>query len=175
MDSQTYLTESARTVSTHFYPESVPAAYLHDLLQAIIAVGDRADAVKKTLFYGAALPANRPPVAPDLLGPTLTPEGVEPALLHAVLGLVTESAELLQALTVALHGGPLDEVNLVEEAGDLEWYLALLYRTLGRTPQDAKALNIAKLRQRYPERFDAGRAHDRDLTAERAILAGATA
>ncbi len=49
-----------------------------------------------------------------------------PALLHAVLGLYTEAAEMLEALWAALHGAPLDEINLFEEAGDLEWYLALL-------------------------------------------------
>src|SRR3989304_5173811 len=49
------------------------------------------------------------------------------AIDHAVKGLVTESAELTDALKKHLiYGKILDEVNLLEEAGDQLWYLALL-------------------------------------------------
>ena len=46
-------------------------------------------------------------------------------LLHAGMGLSTESAEILDSLKKHIfYGKPLDEVNLKEEMGDLFWYLA---------------------------------------------------
>lgn len=48
-------------------------------------------------------------------------------LTHAIFGLVTESAELIDALKKSIfYGKPLDVVNLREECGDLLWYLVQL-------------------------------------------------
>lgn len=41
---------------------------------------------------------------------------------HAVTGLCTEAGELLEWA----NSGDMDEANLIEELGDLEWYLRLL-------------------------------------------------
>jgi hypothetical protein len=54
---------------------------------------------------------------------------VSPALLHGAIGLVTEASELLQAL--AVDADKIDRPNLIEELGDIEWYLALVYREVG--------------------------------------------
>lgn len=43
-------------------------------------------------------------------------------MLHAAIGMVTEAGELLEAFN---GDGPLDLVNLDEEAGDFLWYLAI--------------------------------------------------
>ncbi len=57
---------------------------------------------------------------------------VTPRIEHAVMGLVTESAECMDALKKSkIYGRELDTVNLVEEAGDIMWYLALLANELG--------------------------------------------
>ncbi len=54
-------------------------------------------------------------------------------LLHAGTGLTTEVGELKEGLRkVTLEGEPLDLVNIVEEAGDLLWYLALGFSAFGR-------------------------------------------
>ena len=54
---------------------------------------------------------------------TTTNPLVSPRLLHGVIGLVTETSELLDAIKKSLfYGKPLDKTNLIEELGDLLWY-----------------------------------------------------
>ncbi len=97
--------------------------------------------------------------------------GVTPRVEHAIIGLVTESAELLDAVKkTKIYGKSLDTVNLVEEAGDCMWYLALLCDELHISFEDVWEKNIAKLRTRYPEKWEQAKALDRDLDAERAAL-----
>lgn len=94
-------------------------------------------------------------------------------LLHASIGITTESGELADTLKKHIfYGKPLDTVNAIEEVGDLLWYAALACEALGTTLEDAMERNIAKLKARYPEKFEAQRAIERDLTAERAALEG---
>lgn len=92
-------------------------------------------------------------------------------LLHAAMGLTTESGEFMDALKKHFfYGKPIDETNLVEELGDELWYIALALRTLGSSFEDAMERNIKKLRVRYPAKFEERRALERDLDAERAAL-----
>lgn len=92
--------------------------------------------------------------------------------LHGAMGLVTESAEFLDALKKHLfYGKPVDVTNLKEECGDLFWYLAILADAMGEANfTNMMQQNIAKLRQRYPEKFTEEAATTRDLDAERKIL-----
>ncbi len=168
MDSTTYLQASARTASTQFHSEIVNAATLENTLQQAIAMGQQVDAVKKSLFYGKPLAATHPALV--LQGSDLPASGLNPDVLHAALGLYTEATELLEACLAVMQGGVLDEVNAFEECGDAEWYLAMLYRALGRTPEEAKAANIAKLKARYPDQFATQQAVKRDLESERRVL-----
>lgn len=92
-------------------------------------------------------------------------------LLHATMGLCTESGELTDQLKKHLfYGKELDRVNLIEEAGDLLWYLAILFDELDTTFGEVMSSNIAKLRSRYPEKFTPKQASQRDLGKERSIL-----
>lgn len=92
-------------------------------------------------------------------------------LLHATMGLCTESGELADQLKKHLfYGKELDRVNLIEEAGDLLWYLAILLDELDTTFGEVMSSNIAKLRSRYPEKFTPKQAAQRDLGKERSIL-----
>ncbi len=57
---------------------------------------------------------------------------VTPRIEHAVYGIVSEAGECMDALKKSkMHGRALDKVNLMEEAGDIMWYLALLADELG--------------------------------------------
>ena len=92
-------------------------------------------------------------------------------LLHAAIGLATESGELLDMLKKHIfYGQPLDYVNAKEELGDLNWYMALAMDAMGTTFDEVQRLNIEKLKARYPEKFDEDKAINRDLDKERKIL-----
>lgn len=96
---------------------------------------------------------------------------VTPRIEHAVYGLVTESGELLDAIKKAkIYGQDLDKVNIVEELGDLMWYMALLVDELGVDFENVWEKNIKKLELRYPEKYSDEKAKNRDLGAEREIL-----
>jgi NTP pyrophosphatase (non-canonical NTP hydrolase) len=96
---------------------------------------------------------------------------VTPDLLHGAIGLATEAGEMLDAVKRALfYGAELDRTNLVEELGDLEWYMAVIRDALGVSQEDVQRINIEKLRARYPEKFSRDHALQRDLGRERAVL-----
>lgn len=95
----------------------------------------------------------------------------EGRLLHAAIGLSTESGELLDALKKRIfYGKDLDLVNIKEELGDLLWYLLIALDAIDCSMVDCMKTNIAKLKERYPNKFTQSDALNRDLAAERKIL-----
>lgn len=97
-------------------------------------------------------------------------------LLHGIVGLATETGELVDAFAQPLsEGSTFDYVNIGEEVGDLCWYQARILETVNKTFEDVQVANIKKLLDKQSGRyksgsFTAGEAIDRDLTAERANL-----
>lgn len=92
-------------------------------------------------------------------------------LLHAGMGLSTESAEILDSLKkVIYYGQPLDKTNLIEEMGDIFYYLAMMSRVLNVSFEEIMAINIEKLKARYGDKFTEDKALNRDLDKERKIL-----
>lgn len=92
-------------------------------------------------------------------------------LLHAIAGLSTESNELLNALKAHIfYGKPLDFVNIQEEAGDIFWFSAQLADVCRFTFEDTMEKNLAKLRARYPNKFNELDAVNRELDRERKVL-----
>lgn len=92
-------------------------------------------------------------------------------LLHGSMGLVTESGEFMDTIKKHLfYGKPIDKINLIEELGDLFWYLAIIHSVLGKAFEYAMVLNIRKLRARYGDNFNSEGALNRDLDEERRIL-----
>lgn len=97
--------------------------------------------------------------------------GEHSRLLHAAMGMVTESGEFMDALKKAIiYGKPLDKVNLAEELGDQMWYIAVACDALGVPLGNVMGRNVAKLRARYPEKYSNECALNRDLEKERGIL-----
>ena len=71
-------------------------------------------------------------------------------LLHMVVGVSGEAGELLDAVKKAvIYRKPLDLENVIEEVGDLEFYMEGLRQGLGITRQETIEANIAKLSKRY--------------------------
>lgn len=92
-------------------------------------------------------------------------------LQHAAMGMVTEAAEFMNVLKKQhAYGKPLDFVNLKEEVGDQLWFCALAARALGTSLEELADLNIRKLQTRFPSRFTAEQAIERDTVAERIVL-----
>lgn len=79
---------------------------------------------------------------------------IPPAILHAIVGIGSESGELQDALKKALvYHAPLDFGNIKEEIGDLLHYIARLIATCGWTFEEVMDANVEKLQKRYPNGY----------------------
>lgn len=187
MDLKQYVQDAIRTESRI---EQVDANYilLLDTLSIIIAAGTILDKLKKNIFYKK--PFNQKELA-DLNAEIQTAsryvqmaifEGsghneqikVDPRVFHALVGAITESAELAEALKKGLTSQNVDFVNVLEEFGDINWYQAIAVDALGGDFQQILERNIAKLKARFPDKFTNENAINRDLDTERSILEGKT-
>lgn len=75
-------------------------------------------------------------------------------LIHVALGLGGEAGEFVDAIKKhVIYGKELDEQNLIEEAGDMCWYIALLCHILGIEFEQVLQQNIQKLAKRYPQGY----------------------
>jgi NTP pyrophosphatase (non-canonical NTP hydrolase) len=53
-------------------------------------------------------------------------EAITHRLEHAVMGMVTESVELLDLIKKGkFHNKPVDTTKFIEETGDVMWYMAI--------------------------------------------------
>lgn len=93
-------------------------------------------------------------------------------LLHAVIGISNESGELSEILKKYIYyGANIDKIHLIEEFGDILWYLNLGAVSIGSSLEEVMALNIAKLRKRYPEgKFSENSAINRDCALEKLVM-----
>ncbi len=82
-------------------------------------------------------------------------------LFWNVIGLIGEAGEVARLLIRYLWGGGLDIEKLIKELGDCLWYLTALCTKLGVDLEDVMALNIEKLKARYPEGFSAEASRNR--------------
>lgn len=72
-------------------------------------------------------------------------------LIVAGAKLSSESGEVNDAIVKHIsYGQPLDYDNIVEECGDLLWYIAIILENCSTTIEDAMIKNIEKLKLRYP-------------------------
>ncbi|MGH7745873.1 MAG: nucleoside triphosphate pyrophosphohydrolase family protein, partial [Candidatus Dormibacteria bacterium] len=84
-------------------------------------------------------------------------ENINANLIHASLGLATESGEFTSEIKrMAIYGKPFDEkiqIHLVEELGDILWYIALAATHLDISLGTIARMNIEKLQLRFPDAF----------------------
>lgn len=84
-------------------------------------------------------------------------------VLNGVMGLNGEAGECIDIVKKHLfQGHPLDTDKLVDELGDVLWYVAITADGIGVQLEDIMQHNIDKLRRRYPEGFDAERSIHRE-------------
>jgi NTP pyrophosphatase (non-canonical NTP hydrolase) len=92
-------------------------------------------------------------------------------ILHAAIGISTEAGEILDVMKKKIfYGKPIDRVNLLEEFGDVCWYIAVALRELESSFEEIMEANIKKLEKRFPEKFTNEKALERDLKTERQTL-----
>ncbi len=71
-------------------------------------------------------------------------------LMHAKVGIAKEAGELLDELNrVIVYDKPLDRDNVIEELGDIEFYMAQLRAMLNITREETLKQNMSKLAERY--------------------------
>lgn len=145
-------------------------AALHELKQ----YAEYIDGYKKLLYYGKERkPVNQEELDYSKIDFNDFQVQKKIRVLHAIIGIVTEAGELVEALEKSLvEQTDFDDVNLLEEAGDIYWYLALLLDATNNNMDECLNRNIAKLAARYPEKFTEYHATNRKLDDERKILEG---
>ncbi len=91
--------------------------------------------------------------------------------IHMLMGMTTEIGELMDPYKKNLaYQKPVDIVNVKEEVGDLMWYIANFCNLNGFDLEEIMEINIKKLQERYPQKFDKVLAVQRNLNNERTIL-----
>ena len=168
-----YLVDVQRTLSPEYKIDQLDPNTVINIMDQVISAGEWLDHLKKAIFYTNRSLPPRPAVFGDQLRniDKLHTDAVHENLVHAAIGMVTEAVEVLQVIRDALvRGEPIDMKHLFEEIGDEMWYQALALDALNKTFEQAATANIAKLKARYPHKFDGEREANRDLEAERAAL-----
>lgn len=191
MNSAQFIKDAIRTEAR---PESLAFTKAGTLgvLKVLIEAAKIADTCKRALYYGKPLDVQKlgdeletlgiraSHVQYDLDNDVLVANGENESgtalhepnmrLLHGAIGIFSEAGEMLEALDKQMRTGELDKVNFGEETGDVDWYKAVIHDDTGVGEETTRAAVIAKLKKRYPEKFDSDAAVNRDLAAERATL-----
>lgn len=97
----------------------------------------------------------------DIIAKELT--GNDAHLMHMAIGISGEAGELLDAIKKrVIYRKDLDLENVIEELGDLEFYLEGIRQGLGLTREQCLEANINKLGKRYEGmKYSDKAAHDR--------------
>lgn len=83
-----------------------------------------------------------------LIKAELTP--LDADLLHMGVGVSGEAGELLDAIKKAtIYRKELDVENVIEELGDLEFYMERIRQIIGVSREEILKRNVAKLSKRY--------------------------
>lgn len=73
---------------------------------------------------------------------------------HYAVGVSTEAGELLDAAKKYVHyNKPLDRDNIIEELGDLEFYMSAMRQAIAVTREEVIQRNVHKLSKRYTRSF----------------------
>lgn len=83
-------------------------------------------------------------------------------LIHMAIGISGEAGELLDAVKKAvIYNKPLDIDNVIEELGDLEFYMAGVRYAIDMQRSEVVYRNIAKLEKRYASGYSDKAAQER--------------
>lgn len=78
----------------------------------------------------------------------------EQNFLHGAIGVSKEAGELLDnAYRYWNYNKPFDRDNVIEECGDILFYLQMHLNFIGSSIEEAISTNVEKLKKRYPEGY----------------------
>ena len=93
----------------------------------------------------------------------ISEEGKKNLVLNGVLGLAGESGECCDIVKKYLfQGHSLNKEELINELGDVLWYLAETCSGLNITLEECALANLNKLHKRYPNGFDKNNSINRE-------------
>lgn len=159
------------------HTDLVPARVMRAVLTKALDDQELVDQTKKALMYGKDRGAIRAFRDSILITREMRPGPDYPTnmnfdRLHAALGMRSEADEILRHELTLLAGGQVDEADLVDEAGDMLWYLQLYARSIGKSLVQVIARNAAKLMTRFQGLvFSEAAAQNPDKAAEAAAQA----
>lgn len=101
---------------------------------------------------------------------------IDPIIEHSIDGIGSEAGELVDAgKRIKWYGTEPDYTNLLEECGDILFYMDKLLRKIGSDFDGAMQANMRKLSKRYKDyEFTKDQAVNRDLDTERDVLEGSS-
>lgn len=85
---------------------------------------------------------------------------------HSLFGMASEVGEIHGIFQKGYQGHAIDDDKLREELGDLMWMIAEMCYAHRWSLDDIMAMNIEKLRKRYPNGFSKDRSVNRDRYIE---------
>ena len=125
------------------------------------------DNIKKAIFYNR-VPKAEYQIPANAFGKEHKYETEqERYAFHAIVGLDTEVGELIELLA---DKEKLTREKLLDECGDVMWYLALLLDKYNIQFEEVMDKNVQKLEARYPKGFSTSAAIHRDEAKENAIF-----
>lgn len=152
------------------------------LVSSILSLADNLDLIKKNVFYDKPIDQDRfrnniTEVSHQLksyLGSDQildnNPESTEavkvnPRVFHGCIGMVTEAVELLELINLDEEFP--DRLKICDEMGDSSYYGAIICDEMSLDMEtDVLAGVIAKLQKRFPDKFDAALAINRNKEVE---------
>jgi NTP pyrophosphatase (non-canonical NTP hydrolase) len=135
--------------------------------------GEVLDRVKKYVFYGV----DDDELIEQMIMPTY-PTGDKKEriqqcarLFHALIGIMSDLGELCENVDNYIeNGGQFNYKNLIEEGGDILWFLNLLCSFAKIDVPKMAAINISKLKSRFPHKFTVESYSNRNLAKESAAM-----
>lgn len=85
---------------------------------------------------------------------------------HGVFGLASEAGEVAGIMQKKYQGHSIDREHMAKELGDCLWMIAEICDAFGLSLAEVMGKNIEKLRERYPDGFEAEKSlhrKDRDI------------
>lgn len=191
-DILTWYVNSAKRTEKVVETVAVNKKFLLGIIGIIIASSNILNQIKRNVFYNSKFDDNiiRKSLfdIADIMNNSISDSDshyadtevvqINTRVFHALIGIQTESAELLENLDSMISSdSPVDLVNLGEEWGDCCWYGGgILTDAIGVEWSDILKTNMRKLAARFPDgTFTDNSANNRNLANERVILEGGIA